>query len=976
MKFQTIVFSVVAFSLVFVSCQNKKGDSRTYTFEEHTGKYPYKTVTHDASGTRIYTLKNGLTVMLSVNREKPRVQTYIAVKAGSKNDPADHTGLAHYLEHLMFKGTDKYGTMDYAREKVYLDAIDSLYEMYNHTTDPVLRKKIYEQIDKTSGKASEFSIANEYDKMVSLIGVQGSNAFTGTEQTVYVADVPSNQLDKWLHLEGERFRKPVFRIFHTELEAVYEEKNRTIDNDFAQFFEVALGALYKKHTYGTQTTIGTIEHLKDPSLLAIKKFYNTYYVPNNMGIVMCGDFDPDKIIESIDRNFGALKPGDVPKFTFEKEDSMQTSKILDVVGPMEEIIGVFYRLPGAVGKDAPMENLLGSVVNRLIDLDLNQKQKTLEGGCYNDVMKDYSTFTLSAKIRSGQSFDEVRDLLVHEVDKVKNGDFEPELLQAIINNYKLDRIKKSEDNEGRANDMLASLVLDRPWTDVAGELDYIGSITKDQVMEYAKRYLTNYICVNKKNGELPSREKVEKPKITPVKTNPDSSSAFVKEFKAIEVPKIEPVFVDYTKDISSASLNNNVPLKYIQNKSNELFSVYYVFDMGKFTDKKLPFAFNYLNYAGTDSLTAEQLNKEFYNLACSYGISASNEKSYVYLSGLQENFDKAMKLFEYFMSHVKPDQEALNKMIEGELKNRADNKLDKGHIRSALLSYAAYGSKNPVNDVLDSQALVSLKAEELCQLVKGLKDYKHRVFYYGPLALNEAAGKMNSYHITQATLKDVPEMQHYTRTPSKETKVYFVNYDMVQAEVMWQNNNMGYDPANAPAIKLFNEYFGGGMGSLVFQTIRESKALAYSTYAYFNTPTRKDDQYNVVAYVGTQADKFDEALIAMNDLLHDMKPVEQLLNTSKEAILKNIETSRTTKADIFFAYENAQQMGLSEDINKRIYERVPGMTTTDLMAFYNTFIKENTYSYCVLASKQRVPVNKLQKLGPVQQISLTEVFGY
>ena len=976
MKLQTLIFSALAFSLAFISCNTKSNEKRTYAFEEHAGKYPYKTVTNDASGTRIYTLKNGLTVMLSVNKEKPRVQTYIAVKAGSKNDPADHTGLAHYLEHLMFKGTDKFGTMNYDKEKVLLDAIDSLYEVYNHTTDAKQRENIYHQIDVASGKASEYSIANEYDKMVSLIGVQGSNAFTGTEQTVYVADVPSNQIDKWLHLEGERFRNPVFRIFHTELEAVYEEKNRTIDNDFAQFFEVALGALYKKHTYGTQTTIGTIEHLKDPSLLAIKKFYNTYYVPNNMGIVMCGDFDPDKVIESIDKNFGELKPSNVPEFHFEKEDSMQTSQILDVVGPMEEIIGVFYRLPGATGNDAPMENLLGSVVNRLIDIDLNQKQKTLEGGCYNDGMKDYSTFTVSAKIRSGQSFEEVRDLLVHEVDKVKNGEFDQELLQAIINNYKLEKVKKSEDNEGRANDMLNALVLGRPWTDVSGELDYIGSITRQQVIDYAKRYLNNYVCVNKKNGPLSVREKVEKPKITPVKTNPDSSSAFVKEFKAIEVPKIEPVFLDFSKDISNGNLNNNVPLKYIQNKSNELFSVYYVFDMGKFTDRKLPFAFDYLNYAGTDSLSAEQLNKAFYNLACSYGISASNEKSYVYLSGLQENFDKAIQLFEYFMSHIKPDQEALNKMIEGELKNRADNKLDKGHIRTALLNYAAYGKKNPVNDVLDSATLVSLKAEDLCNTIKGLKEFKHRVLYYGPMKMDETTSRLNKYHITPAAMKEVPPMTRYTRVPTKETSVYFVNYDMVQAEIMWQNNNVAYNPDNAPSVKLFNEYFGGGMGSLVFQTIRESKALAYSTYAYFNNPTRKEDVYNMVAYVGTQADKFDEALLAMNELLHQMKPVDQLLNTSKEAIIKNIETSRTTKADIFFAYENAQMMGLNDDINKRIYEKVPSMTSDDLMAFYNTFIKDNAYSYCVLASKQRVPLARLQKLGPVQVISLTDIFGY
>ena len=244
--------------------------------KESSNGYDYKYVSNDPAKARFYTLKNGLTVILSPTNKDPRIQAYVAIKAGSKTDPATHTGLAHYLEHMLFKGTDKYGTQDWPKEKVELDKIADLYEQYNSTKDDAKRKMIYKSIDSISGVASKLSIANEYDKMMSAMGAQGTNAFTSFEQTVYTDDVPSSSLDKYLAVQAERFRSPVFRIFHTELEAVYEEKNRTLDSDSRRVFEELFASLFKKHNYGLQTTIGTVDHLKNPSLVEIRKYFNKY----------------------------------------------------------------------------------------------------------------------------------------------------------------------------------------------------------------------------------------------------------------------------------------------------------------------------------------------------------------------------------------------------------------------------------------------------------------------------------------------------------------------------------------------------------------------------------------------------------------------------------------------------------------------------------------------------------------------------
>lgn len=229
------VFLPLAFLLFVIGCTPKKD------------KYAYVTVPNDPTNGRIYTLPNGLTVYISQYSAEPRIQTLVATKAGSKFDPHDATGLAHYLEHMLFKGTSHYGTEEYTKEKPLLDEIDTLFEHYRHIpmTDTTARNPMYHKIDSVSYLASHFAIANEYDKMMTAIGARGTNAFTSVEQTVFQEDIPSNELEPWLQIESDRFTDPVMRLFHTELEAVYEEKNRNLDNDDEKAYEAQNAMLFK-----------------------------------------------------------------------------------------------------------------------------------------------------------------------------------------------------------------------------------------------------------------------------------------------------------------------------------------------------------------------------------------------------------------------------------------------------------------------------------------------------------------------------------------------------------------------------------------------------------------------------------------------------------------------------------------------------------------------------------------------------------
>ncbi|MEX2379910.1 MAG: pitrilysin family protein, partial [Vicingaceae bacterium] len=436
----TVLLIAIGMSSLFYACSNEQNSNN----EDKN----YETVANDPTDTRIYTLENGLKVYLSVNKEKPRINTAIAVRAGSKNDPATATGLAHYLEHMLFKGTDKYGTMDFEKEAPLLDQVDSLYEIYRNTKEKAEREALYAQIDSISQLASKYAIANEYDKMVSELGAEGTNAYTSFEQTVYVNDIPSNQIGRWLQIEAERFRNPQFRLFHTELETVYEEKNRTLDSDFRKAWYATFDALFPNHQYGQQTTIGTIEHLKNPSLQEIKKYYNTYYVPNNMAICMAGDFNPDSVIAEIRENFGGMEPKEVPEFEVIQEDPITDVIEREVYGPDAEFMYMAYRFDGEGSKDADLVTIADMILSNqsagLIDLNLNQKQKVLSASSFSYVLDDYSTHIFNGKAKENQTLEEVRDLLLAQIDSLKAGAFPDWLMEAIINDMKLSEIKRLE----------------------------------------------------------------------------------------------------------------------------------------------------------------------------------------------------------------------------------------------------------------------------------------------------------------------------------------------------------------------------------------------------------------------------------------------------------------------------------------------------------------------------------------------------
>ncbi len=968
--------SALAFIVLGISsCTDNTSETK------NESKYEYQTVEGDPLGAQIYTLDNGLKVYMSVNRDEPRVVTQIAVRTGSKQDPSDATGLAHYLEHMLFKGTSKYGTKDWESEKVLLNQISDLYEKHRLTTDMEERKTIYGQIDSLSALAAQFAVANEYDKMIGSLGAQGTNAYTWYEQTVYINDIPSNELEKWAKVESERFNELVLRLFHTELEAVYEEFNRTQDSDNRKAYYTMMESLFPNHQYGTQTTIGTSDHLKNPSMEKIHAYFDSRYVPNNMAIVLSGDIDPDAAIDVIEKYFGHYEPGEIAPFEVAREEPITEPIVREVTGVQPEFVTIGFRLPGASSEEAlklqVMDGILSNGKAGLIDLNLVQRQKVISAYSSPSIFTDYSVFTLNGTPRENQDLNEVAELLLDQIEMIKEGEFDDWMVEAVIKDLKLSELRRSESNWARAGKMVNSFVYHREWNDIVNEFDKMDSLTKEDIVDFANEWLNdNYVQVNKRYGENLA-VKVDKPIITPVEIDRESKSSFYVEWDSVESDRVQPIFVDYKKEIETSKMKNGLEFSSIKNKNNELFSLYYILDMGSDHDKEMALAIEYLPYLGTSTYSPEELQKELFKLGVSFDVFSSRDQIYVTLRGLNESLEQGIMLFENILADVQPDEEALENLVDGILKKRQDDLRSKGKILfTAMASYAQYGPDSPFRNQLSEEELRALEPEALTEKIQNLTSYNHRIFYYGPQGSEDVMDVLDEHHEIPQQFIPYPESKTYEELPLETNQVLFVDYDMVQSEMMMLAKGPQFDVTLLPAASMFNQYFGSGLSSIVFQEIRESKALAYSAYSFFTTPTRADESHYVRAYIGAQVDKLPDASEAMLDLMNDLPKADIQFESARDAAMKQIETNRTTRESIFWSYESARKLGLDYDRNKPIYETLQTMDFDKLQQFFDGNIKGNTYTYCVIGNHNLVDHKVLKELGEYRELTLEELFGY
>ncbi len=953
--------------------------------------YKYETVDGDLTKTRIYTLDNGLKVYLSVNPEKPRIQTYIAVRTGSKNDPAETTGLAHYLEHLMFKGTTQFGTNNAAAEAPLLDEIEQRYEAYRQLTDPVARKQAYHGIDSVSQVAAQYFIPNEYDKLMAAIGAQGTNAFTSNDVTCYTEDIPSNEIENWAKIQSDRFQNMVIRGFHTELEAVYEEYNIYLTDDGDKIWSALGKKLTPTHPYGTQTTIGTQEHLKNPSITNIKNYFRKWYVPNNVAICMAGDFDPDQVVTIIERYFGQWKPAcgldgkqleTVPQPVFPEQRPLTAPADTSVVGQQAEQVWMGWLAKKASDLQCDtlevIDYLLSNGKAGLFDLNLNQNMRVQMAQAGVQTQQDYSTFLLIGMPKPDQSLEEVRTLLLSELDNLKQGNFSDDLLQSVINNRKLSYQQALDNNTWRVRQHMSSFIENIPWEQQTHKLDRLSKITKQQVVDFANRFFTDgYATIFKRQGVDSLQKKIDKPAITPIPTNRDQVSQFVKDIQNSKVEPIQPQFVNYQRDLTQGAVNKVLPLLYKQNVDNDLFTLVFRYDFGHEDDNRYDMARSYLNYVGTDRLTAADIKQQFYKLACNYSVNVNTDNLNVTLSGLSENMPAALELLSQVLRGAKADKESYAQFVDLILKGRNDAKQDQRTCFDYLYHYAVYGPHNMRRDDMTEQQLRDADPQQLLNLLAELPNLQHTVLYYGPMSQKDLTAVIGKLHKTPKQLQAVPKGQPFTKDLTPQNEVWIAPYDAKNIYMrMYHSEGRSFNPDEAATVTLFNEYFGGGMNGIVFQELREARGLAYNAAARYSLTSKQDEKEAFFTHIITQNDKMMDCVRQFHQILDTIPQSEAAFQIAKDAVIKQLASQRTLKMSVIYNYLSMKKLGLDYDLNEKVYRDIQQLTLQDIVRFEQQQVSRKPYRYIILGDEKELDMPSLEKIGPVRRLTIEDVFGY
>lgn len=949
----------------------------------HQAFYNYTTLPNDPMKVILHTLSNGMSLYLSVNPIEPRVFTNIAVRAGSKQDPADTTGLAHYMEHMLFKGTKQIGTLDWAKEKAILEQISDLFEKHKFSENPEEKKEIYAEIDRLSQEAAKFVVPNEYDNLATAIGADGTNAYTWVDQTVFVNDIPSNEIERWMELEAERFSMMALRLFHTELETVYEEFNISQDKDIRKANNALRLSLFPKHPYGTQTTLGTAENLKNPSQVQIQKYFQTYYVPNNMAIIMAGDFNPDEVIRLAEKYFGHFEPKPIPTFTYDEQPAIDEPIRKAVWGNEAPFVMVGWRFGNSQSDDPLMLSLLNNLLHNdncgLIDINLNQKQLVLSSESWAWNYQDYSIMGLYGKPKENQSLEEVEQLLLQQVEQLVEGHFDESLIKAIITNDQLQETKALERNRSRAYLMTESFILGINWERIVNRYNWYFQKSKEDIVAFAKAQLQqNHVVIYKRQGPDPNIIKVEKPEITPIELNRTGISDFAKQFLEKQPEELNPVFTNYSEALKHRILSNGVSFDYVHNPINNLFRLDFIFEMGGLSSKLLKTIEAYSELSGTSKYDTASLAMAFFKLGVRFDLYTLQRRTYITLQGLNSALDESLQLLEHYIADCQADEQVLTNLKQDIFTKRANDKKNKQVIlKSAMNYYGRYGNESPYTFRMTESEILALKAEDIQQLIQSLFSYEHRVYYYGPDPIDQVQQTIESHHRVGNGLHTPLPLVNFQHKKHTTNKVYFTHFPMVQTELLLVSNGTPhFNFAEFIFQDWYNDYFGSGLSSIVFQEIRESKGFAYSCYAYAYYPKHQSYSHYLTAFLGTQPDKIADALPNMLNLIQEMPIIEKQIENARQAQLKHIASERVKPAQLYWENQAVKDLGFYHDLRQDIYNRLKHSTIADLKSYHRQFVQDRKFDIMILGDRSQIDFSYLQKFGEVQELSLEELFGY
>lgn len=928
-----------------------------------------------------FQLENGLTVVLSENHDTPTIMGAVIVKAGSKNDPSDATGMAHYLEHMLFKGTKTLGTTDYASEKIYLDQIDSLYEVLGKTQDDETRNVIQQKINEASKLAGQFAIPNEFDQMLREIGSTGVNAFTSPDITAYHNEFPSNKIEEWLSIYSHRFKEPVFRLFQSELETVYEEKNRSEESFINHAVELFNKDFYKKHPYGTQTTIGTTEHLKNPSLKKMYEFFDTYYVANNMILCLIGDFDSEEIKPMITKYFSDWRSGDVPEFPEYIEDGFQKGESAQIsISPVKAFVRG-YRTPKYGGYDQMvfeigmkiLSNSQGSgLFDRLMD---NGEFLMLQAE--NISFQDYgaTVFFCVPKVL-GQSFDRANQLLDETLECFTSGEFEDHLFEGAKNEWIKDFETSMENNEERAFKIGQVIAYNIDWDTYLDDIEKIKNLTKDELIKIAQKYFSqNHYSLYSKMGKYKPKV-LDKPNYDPIIPKNNTHSKFYNEWKEITSNNKTTNIVSLKEEIDFIELNSQAILKMVKNPINDVFNLKIIWEVGEYEKPDLAILGRLMEFSSLEGESLYNFRNNLYALGTSMYWHVYDHQFILEVEGLDENLEESLSLIaQVFNNPVIDNFKKQMKVIGKQVKtNRRFAVKETQSLNIILREYALYGENSKYINQVPAKRYRKLKEKDFKAILASLNDYSFHVNYTGNSSVETVKNALKKFKIKKGNKSNI-------NTPKPEANlaydVYLIkNNNGLQSHINFVGTTQNLDKNNKDLLsrRAFNQYFGYDMSSILFQEIREFRSLAYSTYGLVTTARNQESKNTFLSYVGCQADKTPEALELLHSLIRNMPIKAERENIIYNSIKNQVENSNPGFRNYNSLYDQSILRGYDDNFYLALEKELDNFSFNDAINFYEEHIKNAPLRLTVIGNLKKFDKSILNKYGKVKRLKPKDIF--
>lgn len=928
-----------------------------------------------------YVLENGLTVILSEDRSSPIVYGLVVTKAGSKNDPSDATGMAHYIEHMLFKGTEELGTIDWAKEKPWIDKIITLYEQLAKTSDPVQRKEIQKQINEASVEANKYAIPNELDKILKEIGSTDVNANTSFDRTIYHNAFPASEIEKWLEIYSHRFINPVFRGFQSELETVYEEKNLYTDMFQFNLFEEFNKVFFKQHPYGQQSLIGSIEHLKNPSLHKMYDFFKTYYVPNNMALILVGDFDTEKILPLIKEKFGKWITKPLPAEKKWEEKPFNGREFVEMkLSPIKMAL-LGFRAPKNGHQDQIAFEIASSILTNgnstgLIDQLVLDNKILMAMSIYMPYNDEGQSIVLVVPKIVGQKLEDAEKIILEQLENLRKGNFDDALLEAIKLEKYREIVTMLENNEWKAVIMAEYFAQGRSIDEITQLPQKIISITKQDVINVAEKYLNgNYIAFYSRMGSM-KKEKIEKPGFTPVVSNMNAKSIFAQKLENIPSQPIKEKFIDFRTDVQYNRIKRGVNIYRAENPYNDIFKVKIKFGLGEYYHPLLKYSCELLNMSGTKTKKVNELKFEFAKIGCTYSIHSDKSYTTIEITGLEKNLPNAIKLMNELVMSPSANQNAKDKIIQGEKANRKIQESEPDQIAEALYSYILYGRKSEYINRPTIKELQKLSIDSMYKVFQLATTFECDIHYSGKLTLEELIPIFKNNFTWTAAPKNSLAPADITYNQFSENTIYLIDEPKaLQSKIYFFINQKAFYNDVEPNIDAFNLYFGGDFSGLVLQEIREYRSMAYAAGAKYKIPSKSGKESLFMGYIGTQSDKTIEAIQVFDSLVRFMPQKKERWSYMINYLVKSSLIDKPNFRDLSENITRWKLLGYQHDPSQGKIPMFYEMKFEDMYSFYTENIQKKPMVITIVGDAKRIDLKSLSKYGKVNKIKKEIVFS-